>query len=157
MSKFTQSKHFDLRSRSSADLRMKASRSPTVIEISSIPSSRDAISPHPRNLESTALKFTPMQKFDTINSPKDYPYLKKKSLTRSATRTPSIVPNIQQSTSGEINLPSFRKTTIESLGQLHSGSILRKEISPIESIIIEERLNDYKADAKRNKLKVGDI
>ena len=154
MSKFTLPEHFGLRSKSSADLRIKGARSSTVIEISSIPSSLDLYPHNLKSLESTGSRTPYKHLIETINNPKDPTHISKKSNNRSMTKTASIVPHIPHSISGEINLPSFRRTTIESLGQLTNSSILRKEIYAESSPIEESRNSNIKADATRNKLKV---
>lgn len=158
MSKFNLPSHFELRSKSSADLRARNSRHPTVVDISPIPLPRDPNQANIKNIEPAGSKIVYRQFFDSVNSPTDYTHIRKKSATRSVTRTSSIIPPLQNCNSGDIILPSFRKTTIESLANLPSGSMLRGEVSPTTPGPVEETKNvQRKSEGIRNKTKVRNI
>lgn len=158
MSKFNLPPHLELRSKSSADLRVKNSRHPTVVEISPIPLPKDPNPAHIKSIEPAGSKIVYRQFFDSLNSPTDYTHLRKKSATRSVTRTSSVIPPLQSGTSGEIILPSFRKITIESLANLPSGSIMRGEVSPTTPGPVEETRNvQRKSEGIRNRAKVRNM
>lgn len=155
MSKCNPSPHLDPRSKSSADLRARNSRQPTVVEISPIPLPRDPNPAHIKHIEPGGSKIVYRQFYDSVNSPTDYTLIRKKSATRSVTRTSSIIPPLQNCHSGDIILPSFRKATIESLANLPSGSMLRGEVSPTTPRPVEETKNvQRKSEGIRNKTRV---
>ena len=126
-----------------------------MVEISPIPLPRDHNPANIKTIEPVGSKIVYRQFFDSVNSPTDYTHIRKKSETRSVTRTSSIIPPLQNCNSGEIILPSFRKTTIESLANLPSGSMLRGEVSPTTPGPVEETRNaQRKSEGIRNKTRV---